>query len=206
MRYRHRIAQTDATLPHSVRMTSTPHRLKDALSRSEAGSALLRRVQASQRAAAVIESECRAIVPEFEVARSGGCELRGTTLRVNAAHPAQVAKLRQAIPRLLRLLQQQGLDVIEIKIGVQPRALTSSVRPVPGPAAQPSSGRPAPAGRSRNQIESALKFARKLALTLPESALRTAAQRLAGSLTSRLARMRDSGEPRNQQHGEKQDP
>jgi hypothetical protein len=97
------------------------------------------------------------------------------------------------------------LEVIEIKIGVQPRALSSSVRPPAAAASDAAPAQPAAAGRQGPQLEAALKFARKLALALPESTLRTAAQRLAGSLTSRLARMRDSGQPRNQQHGEEQD-
>jgi hypothetical protein len=181
-------------------------RLPDALAESEAGSALLARYRASQRAAAIIESECRSILPEFDPAQSGGCDLRGTTLRVNARHPAQVAKLRQAAPRLLRLLKEQGLDVIEIKIAVQPRALSSSDRH----ALADSADRPPPASQSTRQparrIKPALDFARKLALTLPDSALRGAAQRLAASLSAGLARMRDSSESGHQQHAEEDDP
>jgi hypothetical protein len=177
-------------------MTQAPRSLKDALAQSEAGSTLLQRVLASQRAAAVIESECQRILPDFSPTRSGGCELRGTTLRVNAVHPAQVAKLRQACPRLLRLLQGQGLEVIEIKIGVQPRALSSSERR--GPEEQPAA-RWAEADQRSGvglQIGPALEFARKLALTLPESPLRNAAARLARSLSAGLARMRESGQAR----------
>lgn len=186
-------------------MTPSPRRLSDALARSEAGSALLERHRASQRAAAAIESECQRIVPEFQPTRSGGCELRGTTLRVNAPQPAQVAKLRQAVPRLLRLLQHQGLDVIEIKIGVQPRALSSSVRrqATEALAAVPTGHESGSRGES--QVKSALKFATKLALTLPESPLRAAAQRLATTLSGALARMRDSGQSRNEQNSEKKD-
>jgi hypothetical protein len=186
-------------------MTPKPPSLKDALARSEAGSSLLQRYRASQRAAAAIESECQRIVPGFQPTRSGGCELRGTTLRVNAGQPAQVAKLRQALPRLLRLLQQQGLDVSEIKIGVQPRALSSSERrgsggAAIGPAAAPGARRP-----MDSQTKPALEFARKLALTLPDSPLRSAAARLARSLSAGLARMRESGQAGDQQHGEEHD-
>lgn len=186
-------------------MTPTSRRLRDALAQSEVGSALLHRYSASQRAAAVIESECQRIVPEFKPTRSGGCELRGTVLRVNAAHSAQVAKLRQAVPRLLRLLQQHGIDVIEIKIGVQPRALSSSVRRQGSLAAQGVERGPASKGRADPQTESALTFARKLALTLPGSSVGAAARRLATALSSRLARMRESGELRNQQDGKEED-
>ena len=96
-------------------MIPKPRHLPEALAESAAGSALLHRYRASQRAAAVIESECRSILPEFHPTRSGSCDLRGTTLRVNAKHPAQVAKLRQAAPRLqagkcsLRLSLQESL-------------------------------------------------------------------------------------------------
>ena len=187
-------------------MIPKPRRLPDALAASEVGSALLQRHRDSQRAAAVIESECRTILPEFHPARSGGCDLRGTTLRVNARHPAQVAKLRQAAPRLLRLLQQHGFDVIEIKIGVQPRPLSSSERQS---APQVADQRPPSAQSSRGtggRVKPALDFARKLALTLPDSPLRGAAQRLAASLSAGLARMRDSSQPGDQQHGEEHDP
>lgn len=187
-------------------MTQIPRRVPDALAQSEAGSALLERYAASQRAAAAIRAECQSIVPEFDPARSGGCELRGTTLRVNARHPAQVAKLRQAAPRLLRILRQQGLDVIEIKIGVQPRAFISSDRhDASGRAGQPGAD-PESRARLASQIRNALEFARKLALTLPVSPLQAAARRLAGTLTSGLARMRESGEAGNEQHREEDEP
>src|ERR1700758_2661235 len=146
-------------------MTQTSRRLQDALAQSEVGSALLHRHSASQRAAAAIESECQRIVPEFKPTRSGGCELRGTVLRVNAAQPAQVAKLRQAVPRLLRLLQQHGIDVIEIKIAVQPRALTSSMRRQGSLATEGGQDGSVSKGRAGSQIESAISFARKLPLT-----------------------------------------
>jgi hypothetical protein len=187
-------------------MTPKPRRLPDALAQSEAGFALLQRHEASQRAAAAIEPECLRIVPEFRAARSISCELRGTTLRLTAGHPAQVAKLRQAVPRLLSLLHRQGLDVIEIKIGVQPRALSSSGRPE-AIAESLASAAARPNGlRGNTQIQPALAFARKLVLALPESPLRKAAQRLATSLSGGLARMRESGQPLDQQDGEKHDP
>jgi hypothetical protein len=187
-------------------MIPKPRHLPDALAASEAGSALLARYRASQRAAAVIESECRSILPEFRPDRSGGCDLHGTTLRVNARDPAQVAKLRQAAPRLLRLLNQQGLDVIEIKISVQPRALSSSERRGPTETAHGASAGPGSSREPTRRIEPALDFAKKLALTLPDSSLRRAAQRLAASLGGGLARMRDSGQALDQQNAEEHDP
>ncbi|HEX4583289.1 MAG TPA: hypothetical protein VH183_00555 [Burkholderiaceae bacterium] len=186
-------------------MTPPARRLPDALAQSEAGSALLQRFRASQRAAAAIESECQRIVPGFSPVQSRSCELRGTTLRLNAQQPAQVAKLRQAVPRLLRQLQQQGLDVIEIKIGVQPRALTSSVQR-PCAAAVPAAQTGAPVGSNdQTRISQALEFARKLALTLPESPLRAATHKLAAALSAALAQTRESNQPRNQQNGKEHD-
>jgi len=186
-------------------MTPTARHLPEALAQSEAGSALLQRFRASQRAAAAIEAECHRILPGFYPTRSGSCELRGTTLRVNAPQQAQVAKLRQAIPRFLRLLKQHGFDVIEIKIGVQPRALSSSVQPsanAGGVGSRQGTG----AGRPRQpQMAPALAFATKLALTLPESPLRSAARRLVTTLTSRVAETRDSDQPGNEQDGEEHD-
>ena len=176
--------------------------LPEALAESEAGSALLHRYRASQRAAAIIEPECRSILPEFHPTRSGICDLRGTTLRVNARYPAQVAKLRQAAPRLLRLLQQQGFDVIEIKIGVQPRSLSSSERP----ELRRGADRTPQNLRLDREMQSALGFAQKLALTLPDSPLRLAVQRLRSALSVGLARMRDSGQVGDQQDGEKHQP
>jgi len=187
-------------------MNPRPRHLPDALAQSEAGAALIQRHAASRRAAAVIESECSRIVPDFSPIQSRSCELRGTTLRVNAQSPAQVAKLRQAVPRLLSRLQQQGLDVIEIKIGVQPRALSSSVRQ----GAQQQTPGAAGAGPFRHcsprEIAPALTFAKKLALTLEDSPLRSAAQRLATCLASGLARMRDSRQARDQQDSKEDDP
>ena len=144
-------------------MTPTPRRLQEALAQSEAGSALLHRYSASQRAASAIEAECQRIVPDFRPTQSGGCELRGTTLRLNTTQPAQVAKLRQAVPSLLRLLRQQGLNVIEIKIGVQPRALSSSVRRQV--SLPPAGGQPGPGTSDHrgSQVKPALDFSRKLA-------------------------------------------
>jgi hypothetical protein len=186
-------------------MTPKPRHLPEALAQSEAGAALIQRYTASQRAASVIETECTRIVPDFFATRSGSCELRGTTLRMNAHHPAQVAKLRQAVPRLLSRLQQCGLDVIEIKIGIQPRALSSSVRQDAAHAPARAAAGDSPHRRSEREIEPALSFARKLALTLQDSPLRSAAERLAASLSSGLARMRDSGQAGREQDREEHD-
>jgi hypothetical protein len=184
---------------------SLARRLRDALAQSDAGAALMERYAASQRAAAVIEQECLRIVPGLAPTRSGVCELRGSTLRVNARSAAQIAKLRQAAPRLLRLLQQQGLDVIEIKFGVQPRSLSSSMWPGGEQAGAGTVQSAAQVGRNPSEIKKARDFARKLVLTLPDSPLREAARRLLAKLTYGVAGMRESGQPKDQEHGKEQD-
>ena len=70
---------------------------------------------------------------------------------------------------------------------------------------QPDSSARQAAGQVNAQVEHALAFSRKLVLTLPESPLREAAQRLATSLTGRLARIRESDKPDEQQDGEEHD-
>jgi len=184
---------------------TTARRLPDALAQSPAGAALVERFAASQRAAAAIEPECKRIVPDLAPKRSGVCDLHGSTLRVNARSSAQVAKLRQAVPRLLSQLRQQGLDVNEIKFGVQPRSLSSSkwgTGPETNPGAQESVRR-APA--SGSDFEKAIGFASKLSLTLPNSPLRDAARRLLSSLKRGVARMRESNQARDQQDDKEDD-
>jgi len=56
-----------------------------------------------------------------------------------------------------------------------------------------------------SQMKHALAFSRKLVLALPESPLREAAQRLATSLSGRLARMRESDQPNDQQDSKEHD-
>ena len=186
-------------------MTPKPRHLPDALAQSEAGAALIQRYLASQQAAQVIQSECARIVPDFSAVQSGSCDLHGTTLRVNALHPAQVAKLRQAVPRMLSRLRLHGLDVIEIKIAVQPRPLSSSQRqPVMDAPAWAASGDRL-RRRSDLQIAAAMGFAERLVLTLQDSPLRSAAQRLAASLSPALARMRDSNQAGREQDAEEHD-
>jgi hypothetical protein len=186
--------------------TSPARRLQDALASSPAGAALLERHAASQRAAAAIEPECLRIVPDLAPTRSGVCELRGSTLRVNARSPAQIAKLRQAGPRLLSRLRQQGLDVIEIKFGVQPRPLSSSVWPQGSDAPTESSQNPPSFPRHPSEIEHAMGFAKQLVLTLHDSPLREAARNLLASLTCGVARMRDSGQANRNQSSKKDQP
>lgn len=67
---------------------------------------------------------------------------------------------------------------------------------------QPDSSARQAVGQVSTQMKHALTFSRKLVLALPESPLREAAQRLAASLSGRLARMRESDQPNDQQDSE----
>lgn len=174
----------------SVRMTAA-RRLQHALSESATGAEIMHRFAASQRAARAISSECQRIVPDLEPSRCGVCDLRNGTLRLNARSTAQLSKLRQALPRLLTQLRQQGLDVSEIKLGVQPRPLSSSDRADPHSDRACGTAQTGVDLKSESNRKAAREFASKLALTLPESPLKQAVDRLLQSLSGGIAKTRD---------------
>lgn len=95
-----------------------------------------------------------------------------------AQSAAQAGKLRQATPRFLAVLREQGLNVSEIRIRVQPPGLIE--------ANDPAGSRTTDDARNlasrRLQAKAAKDFAEKLALTLRPSPLRDAAGRLARAL------------------------
>ena len=105
------------------------------------------------------------------------CQIREHALLVFATSVAQAAKLRQALPRLLAVLQERGLNLSEIRIRIQPGSLAEPNR---GEAAS----RPVSAAQEQPRLSSsgALQLADKLALTLRPSPLRDAAERLARRL------------------------
>jgi hypothetical protein len=181
-------------------------RISDALAQTAAGSTLLERYAASQRAAVAVESEIKRIVPDLAPIQSGVCDLHGGALRLNVRSPAQVAKLRQAAPRLLSRLRQQGLDVSEIKFGVQPRASSAST-----PSEWPAGGRAAGTGleipaRTRANLSAAKEFSSKLLLTIKNSPLREALRHLDERLAMDVARMRESEDSGNQKPREEHNP
>jgi hypothetical protein len=109
------------------------------------------------------------------------CQFKEQVLIVFAHSAAQATKLRQAIPRCLAALREQGMYLSEIRIRVQPVRLTQTK----DSAAQ--TGPDVPASdrdiQSRSQqLKPARAFAEKLALTLRPSPLRDAALRLASRL------------------------
>ncbi len=163
--------------------------LADALAYSAAGP-LLARLDKVKRITQTLASAVARIAPDFDAHDPWACELREEVLILNARSAAQAAKLRQGMPGLLRLLHQQGAQVTEIRVRVQPTRTTYSesandpaqVLPDggPTPALDPSVG----GLRTHSAVAGASAFAAALARGLPDSALGQAAARL----QARLAR------------------
>lgn len=161
-------------------MSRTPRSLFDALADAPATASLLARVSASERAARAIASAPS--IPGFDPLQPGRCELRDRILLLRTSSSAIAAKLRQSLPSLLGVLQRQGVEVNEIRVRVQPER--------PGyheeGSSDPRSGSGLtsaddPRNNSMN-ISCAQAFAEKLALTLTDSPLRTAAEKLSRRL------------------------
>lgn len=171
-------------------MTRTAKTLADALAEVPAVAQLLSRLQTSQSAARILAAASPPIGGGFDPLRPGVCELRGGLLLLTATSPAQAAKLRQELPRLQKLLKQQGLDLNEIKVRIQPAHLPyrEEVSGPPQVLAAPNSAQPAT--DRTDDIAAPLRFADELALTLPDSPLRDAVQQLRAALREELTRNR----------------
>ena len=165
----------------------TARTLADALSAAPATATLLARVAASERVAALLAALPQ--VPGFDPSIPGRCELRGKSLVLRVTSPAIAAKLRQSLPSLLGGLQRQGVEVIEIKVQVQPErtGYLSGNAAADGVGGGPD--RSGAAAQLQRSLSPAREFARKLALTLQDSPVRAAACALASKLDD-LARMR----------------
>lgn len=155
-------------MPESAR--SVAETLRD----TPEAAALLARFEATQRAARCIGPICRSLAAGFDPLLPGRCDLRDAVLWLMPESTAQSAKLRQAMPRMLSSLQSEAIRVYEIKFRVQP-----VVTPYPGQGSQPasSSGDAWPSVGKR-----ALDAVSELALTVNESTLKSAAERLLESL------------------------
>jgi hypothetical protein len=157
-----------------------PKSLFDALSDSPATASLLARLAASERAARILAAAVS--VPGWNPLHPGHCELRDRTLLLRAASSALAAKLRQSFPSMLGALQRQGVEVIEIRVRVQPERMgypeSGSTQHVVAP--MDKNGAAAP--RNTPSKLAAQDFADKLALTLTDSPLRVAATKLSRSL------------------------
>ncbi|MFO0315367.1 MAG: hypothetical protein ACK50S_00565 [bacterium] len=155
-----------------------------------AAAALLHRLERWRAIATLMAPAAAAIAPDFPAGDPRACELRGDVLILNAGSAAQAAKLRQGIPGLLRLLHQQGTQVTEIRVRVQPAGAGDAPDAVGEPfvtKTHPAPPDPLPAGAS----EGARALAERLVQTLPPSPLRAQAERL----RDRLDEQRRRGQP-----------
>ena len=165
----------------------TARTLADALTDAPATAALLARVAASERVARLL-----ATMPHFDgfgLSTTGRCELRDKSLVLRVTSPALAAKLRQSLPSLLGGLQRQGVEVIEIKVQVQPERSGYLTGSAPAERDDGRRERADSAAQPARSLSPAREFARKLALTLQDSPVRAAARTLASRLDD-LARMR----------------
>jgi hypothetical protein len=171
-------------------MTRDAKTLADALAETPAAAQWLSRLRASQSVARLLAAASPPVGGGFDPLRPGACELRGGLLLLTATSPAQAAKLRQEFPRLQKLLNQQGLELSEIRVRLQPartsyREEASAAAQVPAPAeADESLTTPA------RDVTAPLRFADELALTLRDSPLRTAVENLRSKLREALTRSR----------------
>jgi hypothetical protein len=186
-------------------MTSAARRVDQILSDTPLAANLLARLAAARHAARVIAPIGSEVVPGLDLLRPGTVDLRDGVLRIWLRSSAHSTKLRQAAPRLLAALQGQGVEVNEIRVGVQ----LGRVRETPAAEARNRSGPTSKSGpmvvRDRSELDALSSFSRKLVLTFPESPLGRAAARLGKAIDSQLARMRESDQPFQQQNREKQD-
>lgn len=169
-------------------MTRSAKTLADALAETPATARLLSRLQASQSVARLLAAAEPPIAGGFDPLRPGVCELRGGLLLLTATSAAQAAKLRQEFPRLQKILKQQGLDLNEVKVRIQAaRLLYREEASATARVATP--GDTTPSSRTTDRDLSApLRFADELALTLSDSSLRRAVERLRATLRKKLPR------------------
>jgi len=160
---------------------SSPSRpLADALRDAPEAARLLARWETSQRVARSLAPVCRSLASGFDPLLPGRCELRDNVLLLTASSTAQSAKLRQVSPRLLSTLGGEGIQVYEIRVRVQP-----------GFMGYPEQGSATPSSADAAWLQpgpSAGETVGKLALTVRESPLKHAVERLAATLTKRAKR------------------
>jgi hypothetical protein len=151
---------------------------------------LLSRLEHMQALQQALGPSLAQIAPSLDLARAGAVELREATLILNTSSAAQAAKLRHAVPGILRFLHQRGAQVNHIQVRVQPTL--SSERDggtAPADGSLHANARESKVYASDN-LQAALMAAEKLTLTISESPLRDAANRLLATLQRQLARSR----------------
>ena len=161
-------------------MSNPARPLAAALRDAPEAARLLARVEATQRIARRIAPVCRSLASGFDPLIPGRCEWRDAVLWLTASSTAHAAKLRQATPRLLATLGEEGIQVYEIRVRVEP-----------GITGDPEHGRQAPSSLDAAWLHpgaSAGEEVSKLALTVRESPLKQAVLRLAATLKKRAKR------------------
>jgi len=186
-------------------MNHTSRRIDRILSDAPLAANLFARLAAARQAAGIIAPICAEIAPDFDPTRPGACELREQVLRIWLRSSAHSTKLRQAIPRMAARLHDHGLQVSEIKVGVQLGRLREKRPGDSGKNAGMAGAVVAPVRRTASEYLMPIAFSEKLALTLPDSPLRSAVLGLRRSLQTRLAGMRESNQPFDDKNGEKKD-
>lgn len=171
-------------------MTRRAKTLADALDETPAIAQLRSRLHASQSVARLLAAASPPIGGGFDPLRPGVCELRGRLLFLTATSSAQAAKLRQECPRLQKLLTQQGLDLNEIKVRIQPAHLPYRDEATHTTQVRSGAGSPRQLADLTKNMSAALRFADELALTLSESPVRQAIERLRTALRAGLTRSR----------------
>lgn len=182
-------------------MKPAARRVDQILAGTPLAASLLARLSAARVAARLIAPICAELVPDFDPTWPGHCDLRGGVLRIWLGSGAHASKLRQASPRLLATLQSSGVEVSEIKIGVQLGRVRGAA---PADAGKKTGNAPRslrPRAKEKGQLIEMMEFSKKLALALPDSELRRAVDRLGRSLDARLARMRESDHSFEDDHG-----
>lgn len=171
-------------------MTRSAKTLADALAEMPAVAQLVARLQISQSVARILAAASPPIGGGFDPLRPGVCELRGGLLVLTAVSPAQAAKLRQEFPRMQKLLERQGLELNEIRVRIQPAHLPYAEQVSSGAHACAADEAASAQPKRPLDVAAPLRFADELALTLGDSPLRDAIERLRATLRADLTRSR----------------
>jgi hypothetical protein len=162
--------------------------LADALADSPAGP-LIARIARMRRISRALAEAVAPLAPDFDAHDPWAVELREGVLLLNARSAAQAAKLRQGVPGLLLHLHQDGAQVTEIRVKVQPARMSYPERANDHP--QVSAGaETGTCGSTEAAVRTALptavagvkELAAVLSSSLPDSPLKQAAGRLQAAL------------------------
>jgi hypothetical protein len=161
-------------------VSSTARPLAEALRDAPEAARLLARVEATQRIARRLAPACRSLASGFDPLQPGRCEWRDAVVWLTASSTAQAAKLRQATPRLLATLGEEGIQVYEMRVRVEP-GITGDPEHGRRPTSSPDAAWLKPSASAGEEVS-------KLALTVRESPLKQAVLRLAATLRRRAGR------------------